>query len=300
MSPRSCAKERFDTVLGTIGFDEKGDIVGPFHWVWNRWRDGAYWGGVDRAAAARGNRRKITGEPESGHSFGSMGSDPFVSGDKSGQHTVRRVTPAKVKPGVSVSDLAARPSCGKAEEVTILTPVGVHLENPGECGLPGILQSRCPSDFIRQTPVRAGDEVEGGNCHVKVDQAGCRRRTCRRRAAALLAMRGHEASAQSASLYVNALDIDIVPGEIDHYLAALKENAAAAVKQEPGCHTFDITVSQADPNHVFIFEVYDNAAALQAHRTTDHFKKGVATTKDMVAKREARALTTVAMYMKGM
>ena len=36
-------QERFDTVLGTIGFDEKGDIVGPFHWVWNRWRDGAYW-----------------------------------------------------------------------------------------------------------------------------------------------------------------------------------------------------------------------------------------------------------------
>ena len=33
-------QERFDTVLGTIGFDEKGDIVGPFRWVWNRWRDG--------------------------------------------------------------------------------------------------------------------------------------------------------------------------------------------------------------------------------------------------------------------
>jgi branched-chain amino acid transport system substrate-binding protein len=36
-------KERFDTVLGMIGFDEKGDVVGPFQWVWNRWRDGAYW-----------------------------------------------------------------------------------------------------------------------------------------------------------------------------------------------------------------------------------------------------------------
>ncbi len=34
-------KERFDTVLGTIGFDEKGDaVVGPFDWVWRRWRDG--------------------------------------------------------------------------------------------------------------------------------------------------------------------------------------------------------------------------------------------------------------------
>ena len=113
-------------------------------------------------------------------------------------------------------------------------------------------------------------------------------------AAALLAMRGHEASAQSAPLYVNAVDIDVVPGEIDHYLAALKENAAAAVKEEPGCHTFDITVSQADPNHVFIFEVYDSAAALQAHRATDHFKKYAATTANMVAKRDARQMSVTA------
>jgi branched-chain amino acid transport system substrate-binding protein len=34
-------KERFDTVIGTIGFDEKGDaVVGPLDWVWRRWRDG--------------------------------------------------------------------------------------------------------------------------------------------------------------------------------------------------------------------------------------------------------------------
>ena len=119
-------------------------------------------------------------------------------------------------------------------------------------------------------------------------------------AAALLPMRGHEASAQSGSLYVNAVDIDVVPGEINHYLAALEENGAASVKQEPGCHTFNITVSQKDPNHVFIFEVYDSAAALEAHRATDHFKKYAAATKDMIAKREARALSTVATYSKGM
>lgn len=118
-------------------------------------------------------------------------------------------------------------------------------------------------------------------------------------ACVLLPMHGRQASAQSGSLYVNAVDIDVVPGEIDKYLAALGENAAASVKEEPGCHAFDITVSQKDPNHVFIFEVYDNAAALEAHRATDHFKKYAATTKEMVAKREARALSTVAMFMKG-
>jgi (4S)-4-hydroxy-5-phosphonooxypentane-2,3-dione isomerase len=117
-------------------------------------------------------------------------------------------------------------------------------------------------------------------------------------AAFLLLPSGHQrAVAQSGPLYINAVDIDVVPGQIDAYLAALKENGAAAV-HEPGCREFNITVSQKDPNHVFIFEVYDDAAALEAHRATDHFKKYAATTKDMIAKRDARAFASVAMNMK--
>jgi quinol monooxygenase YgiN len=54
-------------------------------------------------------------------------------------------------------------------------------------------------------------------------------------------------------------------------------------------------VSQKDPNHVFIFEVYDDAAALDA----DHFKKYAAVTKEMVAKRNSHPLMSVAMNMKG-
>ena len=115
----------------------------------------------------------------------------------------------------------------------------------------------------------------------------------------LSSVRSDEALAQSAPLYVNAVDIDVVPGQVDNYLAALKENAAASV-HELGCHDFLITVSQKDPNHVFIFEVYDNAAALDAHRQTDHFKKYAALTKDMIAKRDARALSLVSINMKGM
>ena len=47
------------------------------------------------------------------------------------------------------------------------------------------------------------------------------------------------------------------------------------------------------------FEVYDNAAALDAHRQTDHFKKYAATTKEMVAKRDSLPLSSVAMNIKG-
>jgi autoinducer 2-degrading protein len=110
---------------------------------------------------------------------------------------------------------------------------------------------------------------------------------------------GQQAAAQAAPLHIHAIDIDVVPGQIDTYLAALKENGAASVK-EPGCREFDITVSQKDPNHVFVFEVYEDAAAAQAHRDTEHFKKYAAATKDMVAKREVRPLASVAMNIKRM
>jgi len=118
-------------------------------------------------------------------------------------------------------------------------------------------------------------------------------------AALLLPLRGHEAAAQSVPLLVNVIEYDIVPGQVDNYLAAAKENAAATVK-EPGCHAFDILVSQKDPNHVLLVEAYDNAAAVEAHRETAHFKKYAGIIKEMIAKREARPFSSVAMNAKGM
>ena len=117
-------------------------------------------------------------------------------------------------------------------------------------------------------------------------------------AAALMVLApGQRAFAQSAGLLVNAVNLDIVPGQIDNYLAALKANGAEAVK-EPGCREFNIHVQANDANHVFIYEVYDNAAALEAHRQTPHFKKYAATTANMVAKRDVHQLTSVAFNAK--
>ena len=115
---------------------------------------------------------------------------------------------------------------------------------------------------------------------------------------ALSPVSSDKALAQPARPYVNAVDVDIMPGQIDNYLAALQENGAASV-HEPGCRDFIITVSQKDPNHVFIFEIYDDAAAFEAHRQTDHFKKYAATSKDMIAKRDAHPLSLINLNKKG-
>jgi (4S)-4-hydroxy-5-phosphonooxypentane-2,3-dione isomerase len=109
----------------------------------------------------------------------------------------------------------------------------------------------------------------------------------------MLPVPGQRVAAQSAGLFVNAVDLDIVPAEREKFLAAITENGAASVK-EPGCRRFDILNLASDPNHFFLYEIYDNEAALKSHRETPHFKKYAATAANMVAKREARPMSVIA------
>ena len=117
--------------------------------------------------------------------------------------------------------------------------------------------------------------------------------------AALLQLSVRDAAAQAGSgLFVNAVYLEINPADMPKYMEAIKENGAASVK-EPGCRVFNIHVSAKDPNHVFLYEVYDNAQALESHRQTAHFKKYAEITKNMVTKRDARPMTAVALNSKG-
>jgi quinol monooxygenase YgiN len=110
----------------------------------------------------------------------------------------------------------------------------------------------------------------------------------------LVPMRGHEAAAQSNRYIVNAINLDIAPDQFDKFMEAAKENAAASTK-DPGCLEFNVLVSQTDPHHVMFFEVYENAAALDFHRQTAHFKKYQDTTKGMVVKPDVGRFFSVAM-----
>jgi autoinducer 2-degrading protein len=83
-------------------------------------------------------------------------------------------------------------------------------------------------------------------------------------------------------------DTNASPSEMAKYVEAIKENAANAVK-EPSCREFNVLVMPDRPNHVFLYEVYDNEAALAAHRNTEHFKKYAATTANMVSTRPRSA-----------
>jgi autoinducer 2-degrading protein len=117
-------------------------------------------------------------------------------------------------------------------------------------------------------------------------------------ASIFMALPSRDAAAQAGGVYINAVDLVVIPSEMPKFLEAIKENGANAVK-EPGCREFNISVQANNPNHVFLYEVYDNEAALNAHRQTEHFKKFQATTANMIADRNVRAMSPIAFNSKG-
>lgn len=64
----------------------------------------------------------------------------------------------------------------------------------------------------------------------------------------------------------------IAPGHAAEFLAAARDNADHAMRDEPGCLRFDVVRDLDDPLCFYFHEVYQDDAALQAHRQSPHFK----------------------------
>ncbi|MBF8221479.1 putative quinol monooxygenase [Halomonas sp. 328] len=62
------------------------------------------------------------------------------------------------------------------------------------------------------------------------------------------------------------------PGQRERFLEAMLPNAAASVREEPGCHVFDVLEDQQDPNLFYLYEIYRDEAALAEHKLTPHYQ----------------------------
>lgn len=87
--------------------------------------------------------------------------------------------------------------------------------------------------------------------------------------------------------------LTIKPGSFDVWKAAALENATAAVRDEPECHRFEVITPEEGGETVHYFEVYTDAAALEAHREYPHFKKYVEATADLTLSRNIQRLTVL-------
>lgn len=58
-------------------------------------------------------------------------------------------------------------------------------------------------------------------------------------------------------------------------------------EEEPGCREFTVLRALDEPRSFLLYEIYDDAAAFQAHRESEHFKQHVL--GDAIARLESRS-----------
>lgn len=90
-------------------------------------------------------------------------------------------------------------------------------------------------------------------------------------------------------MYVIAVDFTLHAQHIGAFMALMLENARVSRETESGCRRFDVCRDPAGPECVFLYEVYDDRAAFEAHLAAAHFKAFDSATKAMVASKAVRA-----------
>jgi quinol monooxygenase YgiN len=98
--------------------------------------------------------------------------------------------------------------------------------------------------------------------------------------------------------YVRVAEIEIDPAQLDAYKIAAKEQVEAAVRLEPGVLALYCVSDKDNPAHVFVFEIYADVNAYNAHLDTAHFRKYKIGTQDMVKSLKLRDTVPIQLGAK--
>ena len=95
-------------------------------------------------------------------------------------------------------------------------------------------------------------------------------------------------------MYVVTVVFTINPPQFEQFLPLMLDNARRSREDEPGCRQFDVSVDDAQPGFVFLYELYDDRAAFDAHLASPHFVSFAAATQAMVTDRVIRTWRCIA------
>ncbi|WP_207555688.1 putative quinol monooxygenase [Intrasporangium flavum] len=93
------------------------------------------------------------------------------------------------------------------------------------------------------------------------------------------------------------VDLLVLPERLDDFLDAITRNAAASVRDEPGCLRFDVHRSLEDPCRFLLHEVYrDRPAFERDHRAAPHYAEWLEAAQRCLARaRQTTLFETVAL-----
>jgi (4S)-4-hydroxy-5-phosphonooxypentane-2,3-dione isomerase len=81
------------------------------------------------------------------------------------------------------------------------------------------------------------------------------------------------------------VELKLKPGRCDAFVDRARRHGEACLDTEPGCLQFDVLVPTDASDRVFLYEVYADQTALDAHGATAHMAAYRSDTNDMILER---------------
>lgn len=95
-------------------------------------------------------------------------------------------------------------------------------------------------------------------------------------------------------MYAIVVTFEIKEDRIGAFMPAMLQNAQTSLSEEPGCRRFDVCTDPGRPTEIFLYELYTDRAAFEAHLASDHFAAFDVQVADMIAKKDVRTYAEVA------
>lgn len=95
-------------------------------------------------------------------------------------------------------------------------------------------------------------------------------------------------------MFAVVVTFQIKAGAMAEFLPLMIANAQTSLAEEPGCHRFDVCTDEDRPDEVFLYELYTDRAAFDAHLSAAHFKAFDSAVAAMVAGKDVRTYQEVA------
>ena len=93
--------------------------------------------------------------------------------------------------------------------------------------------------------------------------------------------------------YAVTVVFNLKPGTQDAFMPHILNNARCSVRDEPGCRQFDVCTDPAAPDTVFLYELYDDLAAFEAHQQMPHYLETGPKIGDMIANKTLKTYEKV-------
>ena len=94
-------------------------------------------------------------------------------------------------------------------------------------------------------------------------------------------------------MFAVVVTFQINPEDTRAFMPLMRDNAETSLAREDGCHRFDVCTDPSAPNEVFLYELYTDAAAFDAHLASAHFKTFDAAVAPLIAGKTVKTYAQV-------